>query len=225
MRYLYQDNRGPAAARNAGLRQATGEWLAFLDSDDYWLPEKLAAQMDYHLETGHEVSQTEEIWIRKGVRVNPMRKHRKPSGWIFEPSLALCLISPSSVMMSRRVLERIGMFDESFPVCEDYELWLRLTLSFPVGLVAKPLVVKEGGHPDQLSKRFWGMDRFRIQAIEKILSGESLPESRRACAVEELEWKCRIYANGCLKRNRTHEARVYLDRAKRYAGIHEILPA
>ncbi len=227
LRYFFQENSGVACARNLGIRHARGEWLAFLDSDDYWLPNKLETQIGFHEKmTDFKISQTNEIWIRRSIRVNATKKHEKLHGWIFEPSLSLCLISPSTVLISREVFDKIGLFDESLPVCEDYELWLRATLFFPVGLVETPLVVKHGGHPDQLSRRYWGMDRFRIRAIEKTLSSFQLSPEKRSACLKELDRKCRIYAKGCLKRGRTDEANFFLELSRKYSpDNHALLQA
>lgn len=219
LRYFFQENKGVAAARNLGISYARGEWLAFLDSDDRWLPRKLEEQLLFHEKSPQlDISQTQEIWIRRGVRVNPMKKHSKPEGSIFEASLSLCLVSPSCVMMRKDLIETVGLFDESFPVCEDYELWLRISARFAVGLLDKALTVKCGGHADQLSKRYWGMDRFRIRAIVKTLDGTSLSEKQRKACFAELQKKCRIYAEGCSKRGHPDEAKVYLELAEKYSG-------
>ena len=157
-----QDRRGVSAARNAGIRRASGRFLAFLDSDDLWLPGKLSAQMTFFKTHPKAViCQTEEVWIRSGVRVNPKRRHRKYAGMIFERSVELCLVSPSAVMLERSLLDEVGWFDESLPACEDYDLWLRIACRFPIHLITTPLVIKRGGHPDQLS-RVPGLERFRI---------------------------------------------------------------
>lgn len=215
--YLYQQNQGVAAARNAGVRAAQGEWLAFLDSDDAWLPSKLEKQMAFHQHNPRfKISQTEEIWIRNGRKVNPMNKHKKLSGWIFESSLPLCLISPSSVILAREIFERTGHFDESFTVCEDYEFWLRCTVCYEVGLISEALAVKYGGHPDQLSRQYWGMDKFRILAMEKMLNGGLLTSAQREACLRELAQKCRIYAQGCQKRGRKDEALEFLEKPKRF---------
>ena len=167
---LPQRRRGVAAARNAGARAASGKYLAFLDSDDLWLPRKLQRQLDFMEDNpAVEICQTDEIWIRNGVRVNPRLKHRKPSGDIFRASLELCLVSPSAVMMRRELFERVGGFDESLPVCEDYDLWLRISKDTEVPLVAEALVAKRGGHADQLSRSTWGFDRFRVLSIAKLV--------------------------------------------------------
>jgi glycosyltransferase involved in cell wall biosynthesis len=215
--YVYQANRGVAAARNLGARLAHGEWLAFLDSDDLWLPRKLADQLEFHRRQPEiAISQTEEIWMRRGTRVNPCRHHRKPDGEAFLASLRRCVVSPSSVLLRRELFESVSGFDESFPVCEDYDLWLRVTCRNAVGLVPSALVVKRGGHEDQLSRRFWGMDRFRAAAILKLLATDQLSRNQREAALEVLGQKCRILAGGALRRGRADEAGRYLRLARLY---------
>lgn len=207
---IRQDNRGVSAARNRGIEHSSGKLIAFLDSDDHWLPAKLDRQtafMEAH--PGFSICQTEEIWIRNGVRVNPKKKHKKPSGMMFEPSLALCLISPSAVMIRRHLLDEVGGFDENLPACEDYDLWLRISCRHPVGLLDTPLIEKRGGHEDQLS-RAPSLDRYRIQALGKIIAGGVLSPAQRTAAIDMMKTKCSIYAQGCQKRGRTDEADSYL---------------
>ncbi len=210
IQYFYQPNRGPAAARNLGISKAKGKFIAFLDSDDEWLPGKLAAQLQYF--TDHPdslICQTEEIWIRNGKRVNPMKKHKKEEGWIFERSLELCLVSPSAVMMRREFFDRVGLFDEMLPACEDYDLWLRASARFPIGLIEKPFVVRYGGHADQRSREFPAMDRFRIQSIRKILESGLLNPEQKKAAARTLAKKSEIVRLGALKRGKIKEAEFY----------------
>lgn len=213
---IRQSNQGVSVARNAGISRAEGELIAFLDSDDRWLPGKLAVQVAY-MQAHPELlfCQTEEIWMRRGVRVNPKQKHRKQAGMIFEPSLWLCLISPSAVMMRPDFFRKVGRFDESLPVCEDYDLWLRACSCYPVGLVPEPLIVKQGGHADQLSAGP-GLDRYRITAIRNILESGRLSPPQQAEAIAVLREKCRIYAAGCQKRGKRDEAAYYHELARRF---------
>jgi glycosyltransferase involved in cell wall biosynthesis len=207
----HERNLGVSSARNSGIRASQSPFLAFLDSDDYWLPEKLEIQLQFFRENIHAVlCQTEEIWVRNGVRVNPWNKHIKPSGEIFERSLRLCLVSPSAVMIRREIFDEVGLFDEDFPVCEDYDLWLRIGCRYPIYLINKFMLVKEGGHSDQLSSMLKGMDRYRIKSMIKLLESDCLNESQTRAVQEEMERKCGIYGNGCIKHGRSEEGDFFL---------------
>jgi glycosyltransferase involved in cell wall biosynthesis len=213
---ISQDNRGVSAARNVGIEKAGGEWLAFLDSDDEWLKEKLQKQWDAICNDDKLICHTEEIWIRNGQRVNPMKKHQKYGGLIYEKCLPLCVISPSSVMIHKTVFNDVGNFDETLEVCEDYDLWLRICSKYPVLFVDEPLIVKYGGHDDQLSRKHWGMDRFRAKALEKMIaSGASNDEDEKA-TVNMLIQKCEIIINGMKKRGKDVEAMEWEEKLKKY---------
>jgi glycosyltransferase involved in cell wall biosynthesis len=206
LRVIRQANQGVSAARNRGIGNSSGTLIALLDSDDIWLPDKLAVQVDFFKRYPSAlICQTEEIWIRNGLRVNPGKRHLKPSGMIFERSLELCLVSPSAVMVRRGLFEKVGLFDESLPACEDYDLWLRVGCRFPVHLIDKPLTVKRGGHEDQLSRQS-SLDRYRIRSLVKLIESDRLTRPQRNAAVIALRKKCAVYANGCLKRGRLEEA-------------------
>ncbi|MFP4307685.1 MAG: glycosyltransferase family 2 protein [Desulfococcaceae bacterium] len=216
IRVFRQSNQGVGAARNRGIAVARGSLIAFLDSDDRWLPGKLAAQAAFFEEHPEAlICQTEEIWVRNGVRVNPRRRHQKRSGMIFEPSLALCLVSPSAVMVRRSLFDEVGRFDETLPACEDYDLWLRVSRRHPVHLIETPLIVKHGGHEDQLSGMA-GLDRYRVQSIRKLLDAGDLSPDQERAARRVLAEKCRIYAAGCRKRGREDEANHFREMAERY---------
>ena len=213
---LRQENHGVSAARNAGIAFASGQFIAFLDSDDMWLPGKLASQIDFFNSNPDAlICQTQELWVRNGKRVNPKRRHKKFSGMIFKQSLPLCIVSPSAVMLKKSLLDKTGLFDESLPACEDYDLWLRIGCKYPVFLIDTPLIIKRGGHDDQLSKTP-GLDKYRIKALGNIIKSGILSKDQYNDAVKMLERKCEIYAQGCLKRGRSDESRYYFDFAQRY---------
>ena len=197
---IQQANRGVSAARNVGIKQARFDWIALLDSDDSWSADKIASirsvkkqQPEYLL------FHSDEIWMRRGVRVNAMKKHNKAGGWVFENCLPLCVISPSAVVFHRSLLESYGYFDESLPACEDYDLWLRICHRIPVCYVDKPLITKNGGHADQLSTRYWGMDRFRIRSLHRLLRHEALIDRYRHATISTLVKKLEIVLNGAHK--------------------------
>jgi glycosyltransferase involved in cell wall biosynthesis len=215
--HRWEDNRGVSAARNQGIQMARGEWICFLDSDDQWLENKLQAQVDWvqsHPEC--EASYTDEVWIRKGVRVNPKNKHRKYSGDIFQQCLPLCIISPSSIMMRASILKAIGGFDIDLAACEDYDLWLRLASRYTVDFIPEQLIIKTGGHADQLSHKYRGMDRFRVYAMEKILKQDYLSPQQHTWVLEALVEKCTILHIGYRNRGKHEEARLYEQAAEQY---------
>jgi len=215
--HRWEANQGVSAARNQGIRLARGELICFLDSDDRWLRHKLQTQVDWMREHPEAVAcYTDEIWIRNGVRVNPRNKHRKYSGDIFRQCLPLCLISPSSIMMRASVLTEIGGFDTDLPACEDYDLWLRLTSRYPVQFLPESLIVKTGGHADQLSQKYRGMDRFRVYALEKILMQNHLRLEQRQAVFAMLAEKYGILGAGYRNRGKQEEAGIYEQAAERY---------
>nr|WP_321401812.1 glycosyltransferase family A protein [uncultured Desulfobacter sp.] len=215
IRVLIQENKGVSAARNFGIRESRGRFIALLDSDDAWEKKKLSCQMAFfQANPDAMICQTEEIWIRNGKRVNPKKKHKKPSGMIFEPSLKLCLVSPSAVMIRKELFDQKGMFNEAFEVCEDYDLWLRISHDTPVYLIDTPLTIKTGGHEDQLSASH-SQDKYRILSILNLIESNVLTPSQKQAALTVFEEKCRIFANGCMKRGREKEAAYYLMLADR----------
>ena len=208
--FIQQQNTGVSSARNVGIKRASGDWIAFLDSDDEWLPEKLEIQMKALYENPEiKICHTNEIWIRNGKRVNPKKKHEKFGGWIFQKCLPLCCISPSSVIIHKSIFKEIGLFDYSLLVCEDYDLWLRITARNPVLYIEEPFLIKYGGHEDQLSKKYWGMDRFRIKSLEKIISSRVLSELDENAAKKMLMEKIYIFIQGAQKRGNIKEVKKF----------------
>ena len=204
IRYLYQENKGVSAARNLGIKEAENEYIALLDSDDAWAETKIERQA-LKLEKKNfscRITHTEEIWLKDGQRINPKKKHKKSGGFIFEKCLPFCCISPSSVLLHRTLFNDYGFFDEKLPACEDYDMWLRLCAFEEVLFVEEALTIKYGGHADQLSRAFWGMDRFRVQALEKLINSGKLSKTQRSQALEMLIKKIEILLLGAKKREK-----------------------
>ena len=215
-----EKNLGVSAARNWGIQQARGEWIALLDSDDEWEPKKLERQVQYIDQNPELLAvHTLEKWIRLGNEVIPPAYLDKSNNRLWARSLKNCLICPSSVLLHRSVFESVGWFDESLPVCEDYDFWLRLLLDHPIGLTEEKLVRKHGGHSDQLSTTTWGMDRFRIKALEKILKRSDLTDQQRKQALDVIIEKCSVLEQGSIKREKYEAAQKYGDLKKNYLEL------
>ena len=200
---LTENKIGVSSARNKGIKKSINQWIALLDSDDAWHPRKLEIQtsmLDSALKE-YNLIHTDEVWFRNNKHINQMKKHKKQGGYIFERCLSLCCISPSSVLFKKNILDKVGLFDESLPVCEDYDMWLKICSSEEVLFAQDKLTYKYGGHKDQLSKSYWGMDRFRIKSIENIIKNFDLTYKQKKQAKKELIKKLKIIINGSFKRN------------------------
>ena len=221
LRYFFQQNRGVSSARNLGIKEARSEYIALLDSDDLWLKSKLDRQVSaiQNDTQSSRLCHTDEIWIRNGVRVNQHKKHKKHGGNVFQSCLKLCCISPSSAMMHRSVFEDFGFFDEDLPACEDYDFWLRYSAKEDVNFIDEPLIIKKGGHSDQLSGAHWGMDRFRIYSIEKILKEPDLTLVHKTEAIHEVILKLEILINGSQKRQKFAYAENMLQKKQHWEAI------
>ena len=206
IRAIKTDNRGAAAARNIGAAESKGTFIAFLDSDDEWKKEKLAKQISYMQEAGFRISQTDETWVRNGKFVNKPKKYIRPCGDIFYNCLEVCAVTPSSVFMEKELFFEYGGFDESFPVCEDYDLWLRMSLKERFGLIDEPLIIKYGGENDQLSNSVC-LDKYRIISLFNMLNKNlELSAEQEKALREVLAKKVKIYSEGAKKRGKSDEA-------------------
>ena len=212
--YFIEKKRGVSAARNKGILESKSKWIAFLDSDDAWKPTKLEKQMEYSVfnQDKYRIIHTDETWYRNKKFLNQLKKHKKSGGNIFKNSLQLCCISPSSVFLKKQIFDDYGLFDENLEVCEDYDMWIRITAKEEVGFLDSPLVLKYGGHSDQLSKKFWGMDRFRIKSLEKNLKNEHFSKSQKINVLDTLIEKLTIVSDGALKRGNKEIFKKYNDK-------------
>jgi len=210
--YIYQTNSGVSSARNKGINNSSFEWIAFLDSDDEWDINKLKEQFEFHENNKNIlISYTDEKWIRDGLEVKVPKKYRKFGGKIFNECLSHCIIAPSATIIHKNILDEIGLFDEELEVCEDYDLWLRISLKHEIGLVQKRLITKYAGHNDQLSFKHWGMDKFRVQALEKLLESDN-----KDIVLNTLLEKYRVLLKGAVKYDRISDIKEYKEKIKIY---------
>ncbi len=216
--YLYLANHGVSHARNRGLDRAHGQYIAFLDSDDYWVPEKLSKTYDAIKQFPDiNIFHTEEVWYRDKKLLNQKQKHKKPSGFVYKNALPICCISISTVAIRRVVFDAIGTFDETLEACEDYDFWLRATNKYEIKLIPEDLTIKDGGRADQLSSSVWGLDRFRIKSLEKMLSSGTLSTDDHNATLKELTKKCKIFALGAAKHDNSEVAEYYKTLPNKYS--------
>ena len=212
---VQQQNSGVSAARNNGIKHAKGDWISLLDSDDEWTGKKLENQVDRLIKNpDYHFCHTNEIWIRNGVRVNQKKRHQKYGGYIFDKCLDICRISPSSTLFKKNILEHVGWFDTQLPVCEDYDLWLRITADYKILFVDEPLIIKYGGHTDQLSQSVEGIELFRIKSLENLLANTELSPQKRNLAITMIIKKLNIYLNGLVKRKKQTETEQVEEKIK-----------
>lgn len=196
----HDQNLGVSAARNTGVLAATGELIAFLDSDDVWMPFKLKLQSEFMIEQQVLVSHTDEFWWKNGTFVNQGKNHTKYGGDIFCDILDICRLSPSSAMIHRSVFDTVGGFNPHLKACEDYDLWIRLALQYDVGYLDVPSIVKRAFLDDHLSANISHLESLRLMALGQLLTHKNrFTYQQLKCAYIELDRKFNIVINGLKK--------------------------
>jgi glycosyltransferase involved in cell wall biosynthesis len=172
IRYIKQENRGLAGARNRGIRESTGEFVAFLDADDVWLTEKTEKQLSaFRSFPNAALAFTDAQVLSPGGETMPTFMFGKGArdGYVFDALLRSSFILPSTAMIRRACFDDVGLFDEDLLCVEDLDLWLRITRKYRVNMVDEPLAVwrrQEGG----LTAKAINMANGTIQVYRKLLS-------------------------------------------------------
>ena len=212
VKILIEKKKGVSSARNLGIVNSKNDWVAFLDSDDEWMPDKIKKQIELIKKLNYKISfiHTNEIWVRNGIQLNQKKKHIKKGGYIFRDCLDICKISPSTTLIKKSLFNQYGLFNTKFKVCEDYEMWLRLTSKIEIGIIEEDLVKKNGGHNDQLSMKYWGLDRYRIKALEELILTNNIKKEYRCMALNELIKKINIMILGAINRKNKRILKMYI---------------
>lgn len=205
IRYIKHDkNRGGAAARNTGIKAARGEYIAFQDSDDEWLPEKLEKQIRVFetvppevgvVYTGfHRLENNKKTYI-------PSSKITQKEGYIFSSLLKGNFVTTQAVLVKRECFERAGMFDENLPRLQDWELFIRISKYYHFKCIDEPLVISYY-QPRSISAD----QNALIRALELILERhfEDLKKDRRVLASHCLILGHLLCSNGQLKQGRSY---------------------
>ena len=179
---LFADRQGPYVCRNLGARHATGDWLAFLDADDFWEPEKLSAQLAVAAARGVPLVYTDRYNI--GERADlPLRQSEHQvlrEGRVFEALLTKGnVITTSSALLRRDVFEALGGFDVSYPRASDWHMWLRIADQYEIGLCPEALVHYRL-HKGNISRDTRLVSRSRLGIVGYALG---LPSARSFSAV------------------------------------------
>ncbi len=194
IRVIKTKNLGVSHARNTGIKSAKNSWIAFLDSDDIWMKDKIEKQIKFHKRNPAILfSHTQERWIRGDKEIKYPKSLKKPQGECFLENSSTCKIAASSVLVHKSIFEDVGYFDENLRVCEDYDMWLKISYKYKIGLIEENLITKYAGHP-QLSSSIFAIDRYHIFSLMNFLDTEFRDEIQK-----EIEKKCHILKKGALK--------------------------
>ena len=210
-------HRGVSAARNAGIKTSSGEYVAFLDSDDAWEKDKLKHQVDYlRINKNIRWVHTDERWIRNGAEISKPLRYKKCGGDVFFNLLELTMIGASTVMARADFFKEAGLFDEEMVVCEDNDLWLRMALLSSVGYIDEKLTTKYAGHKGQLSRTVLHQDTYRVKSLAKLLREGRLSKGQRREILEVLKKKLGYIISGLEKKGLYSEAGGYGELAREF---------
>jgi len=172
IRYIWQPNRGVSTARNRGIQETTGEYIAFLDADDIWLEDKTQRQMDFLLSHPDIALVSGAAWwwnVAKNKCHLESQSPKKIAAIRHEILINNCIGNPSMVIMRRSVLKEVGLFNPCFRWGQDWELWIRVASQHKVAILPEPVIVYRS-HVDNLSHTnnwerstcLWNISRLSI---------------------------------------------------------------
>jgi len=184
----HEFNQGACAARNTGIRNAKGDFIAFLDDDDEWLPDKLKLQLDRMRETGAGLvyCASYTITLQDGKEIKKTIRNNTISGWVYDKLIINNFIgSTSFVLLKREVLESCGGFNNEMKSAQDYELWLRISKKYKVNYVGTPLVNYYVHENERISTN---IDN-KIDGLEKLneLNMKYLKSNPKVMAIRKLK--------------------------------------
>ncbi len=137
--FVDQPNSGIASSRNKGSLVSKGEWLAFLDHDDIWAPDKLQRQVDF-VRVNPEVGMVAVKHVRLGTRTISTGPGKWTKGDLFVKTFSESFIHTSSVMIRRDVLEKVGGFPTKYRFADEFDVWLKISRNYDIAFLDKPLV-------------------------------------------------------------------------------------
>ena len=209
VRVLQQRNGGAAAARNAGIHAARGDWIAFLDADDCWLPGKLRAQMEllsaqpeaqicctsWEFWHSDDPDPTPELLSRLQAQDTSPSRGGPACDWIYPELLLGCCVWTSTVVARTELLRKLGGFDVGLKIGEDYDLWLRASRLTPIARVNRPLALYRQ-HPGSLTKQAPEVN-YEADVVGRAIGrwGYASPDGRRARTADVSRSLARTWQN------------------------------
>lgn len=187
IKYIYQENKGISVARNKAILNSTGEYIAFLDHDDLWKPEKITLQVQYldqHQDVGFVHTNLSIMRDTKITKEIFQTEKRNREGDCFNELLLGNFINMLTVMVRRKCLEQVGIFDPDIKVIQDYDLWLRIAKHFRLGYINKPLAIYRI-HDSNISKNKIRLTLEEIKLIKTML--RLYPGLREKIGIERIK--------------------------------------